>query len=32
MLFEQVSGKLHDFDTTGKSLEFVDIVWHEAFL
>ena len=31
MLCEQVSGKLHDFDTTGKTLEFVDIEWHEAF-
>ena len=27
MLCEQVSGKLHDFDTTGKTLEFVDIEW-----
>ena len=31
MLCEQVLGKLHDFDTTGKTIEYVDIVWHEAF-
>ena len=31
MLCEQVLGKLHDFDTTGKTIEYVDIEWHEAF-
>lgn len=31
MLCEQVLGKLHDFDTTGKTVEYVDIEWHEAF-
>ena len=30
MLCEQVLGKLHDFDTTGKTIEYVDIEWHEA--
>ena len=25
MLCEQVLGKLHDFDTTGKTIEYVDI-------
>ena len=27
MLCEQVLGKLHDFDTTGKTIEYVDIEW-----
>ena len=31
MLCEQVLGKLHDFDITGKTIEYVDIEWHEAF-
>ena len=31
MLCEQILGKLHDFDTTGKTIEYVDIEWHEAF-
>ena len=31
MLCEQVLGKFHDFDTTGKTIEYVDIEWHEAF-
>ena len=31
MLCEQVLGKLYDFDTTGKTVEYVDIEWHEAF-
>lgn len=31
MLCEQVLGKLHDFDTAGKTVEYVDIEWHEAF-
>ena len=31
MLCEQVLGKLHDFDLTGKTIEYVDIEWHEAF-
>ena len=25
MLCEQVLGKLHDYDTTGKTIEYVDI-------
>ena len=25
MLCEQVLGKLHDFDTTGKTIEYVDL-------
>ena len=31
MLCEQVLGKLHDYDITGKTIEYVDIEWHEAF-
>ena len=31
MLCEQIFGKLHDFDTTDKTVEYVDIEWHEAF-
>ena len=31
MLCEQVLGKLHDFDIEGKTVEYVDIEWHEAF-
>ena len=27
MLCEQVLGKLHDFDITGKTIEYVDIEW-----
>lgn len=31
MLCEQIFGKLHDVNTAGKSVEYVDIEWHEAF-
>lgn len=31
MLCEQVLGKLKDMDTEGKTIEYVDIEWHEAF-
>ncbi len=31
MLCEQIFGKLHDVDTSGKAIEYVDIEWHEAF-
>lgn len=31
MLCEKILGKLNEFDTTGKSIEYVDIEWHEAF-
>lgn len=31
MLCEQILGKLSDMDTTGKTIETVDIEWHEAF-
>lgn len=31
MLCEQVLGKLKDIDTNGKTIEYVDIEWHEAF-
>lgn len=31
MLCEQVFGTLHDIDTEGKTVEAVDIEWHEAF-
>lgn len=31
MLCEQVIGKLKDLDTADKTIEYVDIEWHEAF-
>lgn len=31
MLCEQVLGTLSEMDTTGKTVEYVDIEWHEAF-
>ena len=31
MLCEQVFGTLRDIDTVGKTVETVDIEWHEAF-
>ena len=31
MLCEKILGKLKDFDLTGKTVEYVDIEWHEAF-
>lgn len=31
MLCEQVFGTLHEIDTVGKTVETVDIEWHEAF-
>ena len=31
MLCEQILGKLPDFDLSGKTVEYVDIEWHEAF-
>lgn len=31
MLCEQVIGKLEDLDISGKTVEYVDIEWHEAF-
>lgn len=31
MLCEQVLGKLEDIDVSGKTVEYVDIEWHEAF-
>lgn len=31
MLCEQVLGKLEDIDVFGKTVEYVDIEWHEAF-
>lgn len=31
MLCEQILGKLSDTDTAGKTIEYVDIEWHEAF-
>lgn len=31
MLCEQVLGKLDQFDVTGKTVEYVEIEWHEAF-
>lgn len=31
MLCEQVLGKLEDLDVSGKTVEYVDIEWHEAF-
>lgn len=29
MLCEKILGKLKDFDLTGKTVEYVDIEWHE---
>lgn len=31
MLCEKILGKLNEFDTVGKVIEYVDIEWHEAF-
>ena len=31
MLCEQVLGKLEDLDVSGKTVEYVDIEWHEVF-
>lgn len=31
MLCEKILGRLKDFDTAGKTVEYVDIEWHEAF-
>lgn len=31
MLCEKILGKLKSFDLTGKTVEYVDIEWHEAF-
>ena len=31
MLCEKILGRLKDFDTKGKTVEYVDIEWHEAF-
>ena len=31
MLCEKILGRLSDFDTTGKKVDYVDIEWHEAF-
>lgn len=31
MVCEQILGKLSKFDTSGKTIEYVDIEWHEAF-
>ena len=31
MLCEQILGKLPDFDLSGKTVEYVNIEWHEAF-
>lgn len=31
MLCEKILGKLSELDTQGKSVEYVDIEWHEAF-
>ena len=31
MVCEKVIGKLKDVDITGKTVEYVDIEWHEAF-
>ena len=31
MLCEQILGKLPDFDLSGKTVEYVDIEWHETF-
>ena len=31
MLCEKILEKLKDIDLTGKTVEYVDIEWHEAF-
>ena len=31
MVCEQILGKLSEFDTSEKTIEYVDIEWHEAF-
>ena len=31
MLCEQIYGKLSEADTAGKTVEYVDMEWHEAF-
>ena len=31
MLCEKILGRLSDFSTEGKSIEYVEIEWHEAF-
>ena len=31
MVCEQILGKLSEFATSGKTIEYVDIEWHEAF-
>ena len=31
MLCEKVLGNLNDFDTSGKTIEYVQIDWHDAF-
>ena len=31
MLCEKILEKLKDFGLTGKTVEYVDIEWHEAF-
>ena len=31
MVCEKVIGKLKDVDIAGKTVEYVDIEWHEAF-
>ena len=31
MLCEQIYGKLSETDTAGKTVEYVDMEWHEAF-
>lgn len=31
MLCEKILGKLNEFDTSGKVIEYIDIEWHEAF-
>ncbi|MCI7814319.1 MAG: urease accessory protein UreE [Lachnospiraceae bacterium] len=31
MICEKILGKLQEFDSSGKEIEYVDIEWHEAF-
>lgn len=31
MICEKIIGKLKEIDTTGKTIEYVEIEWHEAF-
>ena len=31
MVCEQILGKLSELDTSGKTIEYVDIEWHEPF-